>query len=349
MMGSMMPDPRRSLTAELAERLAWLALECVHREYPNKISHILSGYSDARSPRQLTPAFYGCYDWHSAVHNHWLLARVARMFPDMAFARVARESLQRSLTPENIQGEVDYLAGAERQSFERPYGLSWLLQLVQELDEWKDPAGQKLAADLLPLEQLAIDRLESWLPLLPHPVRTGEHNQTAFALGLMIDYARHKKSASFLEWLIERAHHLYYRDKDWPLNYEPSGEDFFSPGLAEADVIRRMLPPPAFGEWLSGFLPRGLGGMRPVISPDRSDPKFSHLDGLNLSRAWMLEGIASGLRSDDPRAVTLQKLADAHAEAGLAALAGNYYVGSHWLGTFAVYLLTRRGISLNDG
>lgn len=329
----------------LAARFVTVALECVHREYPNKISHVLNRDADALSPRRLTPAFYGCYDWHSAVHNHWLLARLARLFPDAMFAPAATQALAHSLTADNLHGEVAYLNGEGRQSFERPYGLAWLLQLAQELREWDAPATRVLAVNLRPLEQLAAQRLAEWLPKLSYPVRSGEHSQTAFALGLMMDYARARGDRIFLEMLFARARTFYLADRDGPLGYEPSGEDFVSPGLAEADVMRRVLEKQEFAEWLSGFLPKLPESFQPVVSPDPSDPKFSHLDGLNLSRAWMLEGIASALRDGDPRVAPLRASAQAHSAAGLAAISGEHYVGSHWLGTFAVYLLTRRGIT----
>lgn len=334
-----------NLDVTLAERVAAIALNCVHREYPNKINHVLSSNAEALPPRQLTPAFYGCYDWHSAVHNHWLLVRLTSLLPGASFAGTALAALRKSLTMNNIRSEVAYLKGEGRQSFERPYGLAWLLQLSQELHEWNDASAQELARHLRPLEQEAKQRFVDWLPRLPRPVRTGEHNQTAFALGLLIDYARARKDANFLDMLQERVEDFYLQDRNWPFAYEPSGEDFLSPGLAEADVVRRVLEAHAFAAWLTGFSTQSIFELQPVVSPDRSDPKFSHLDGLNLSRAWMLEGIAHGLPDGDSRRPDLLSLAESHATAGLAAIGGEHYVGSHWLGTFAVYLLTRRGIA----
>ncbi len=328
-----------------AARFATAALECLHREYPNKISHVLIRDADVDAPRRLTPAFYGCYDWHSAVHNHWLLARLARLFPETPFAPAAIHALRRSLSGENIHGEVVYLNGEGRQSFERPYGLAWLLQLAQELRQWDAPTARVLAGHLRPLEQLAAQRLADWLPKLPFPVRSGEHSQTAFALGLMIDYARAKNDRFFLEMLLARARAFYLADRNCPLQYEPSGEDFLSPGLAEADVMRRVLERAEFSEWFRNFVPKLPDEFQPVLSPDPSDPKFSHLDGLNLSRAWMLEGTASALPESDPQAAVLRSRAQAHSDTGLASVTGEHYVGAHWLGTFAVYLLTRRGIT----
>jgi hypothetical protein len=338
----------KTLDADSATRFATLALDCVHREYPNKISHVLSRDADALPPRKLTPAFYGCYDWHSAVHTHWLLARLARIFPTASFAASARKVLQQNLTADNIADETAYLSADGRISFERPYGLAWLLQLSLELHEWSKTDGwaHQLAANLRPLAAAAQDRLSTWLPRLAHPVRSGEHSQTAFALGLMIDYATGQNDRDFLELLRGRAVHFYGRDKNCPLAYEPSGEDFLSPCLAEADVMRRVLNSEQFSQWLSGFLPQlpndgRMDWLQPVKSPDPSDPKFSHLDGLNLSRAWMLKGIASALPPQDSRMPALLACASQHAEGGLRSVSGEHYVGSHWLGSFAVYLLTK--------
>jgi hypothetical protein len=322
----------------------------VHKEYPNKISHNLNSDADVAPPRELTPSFYGCYDWHSSVHGHWLLARLVRTFPDAPFAQPARDALARSLTPENIAREANYLRGEGRASFERPYGLAWLLQLCAELREWDDPGAHVLADNLQPLEQAALERLKAWLPKLSNPVRIGEHAQTAFSLGLMIDYARSRHDDAFEKLAIDAARKFYFADKACPMNYEPSGEDFLSPCLGEADVMRRVLSPNEFSKWLAEFLPqipkaKDSAWLPAVVSPDPTDPKLAHLDGLNLSRAWMLEGILSSLEPNDPRRAALVATAEAHQRAGLAAVTGAHYEGGHWLGSFAVYLATQRGIS----
>jgi hypothetical protein len=333
-----------------AARFANLALACVHREYPNKIGHSMNSDADVGPPRKLTPAFYGCYDWHSSVHGHWLLVRLAKSFPDAAFAPPAREALRQTLTPENIAQEAAYLRADGRASFERPYGLAWLLQLVAELREWDDPEAHAMAANLRPLEQAALERLRDWLPKLSHPVRIGEHSQTAFGMGLMLDYAHAVGDAKFADLLASKARQFYFGDRDCPLSYEPSGEDFLSPCLGEADLMRRVLPRDEFASWLGTFLPqissaKNGGWLQPVVSPDPSDPKLAHLDGLNLSRAWMLEGIAAGLPQGDKRRATIVSAAEAHERAGLAAVTGQHYEGGHWLGSFAVYLATKRGIT----
>jgi hypothetical protein len=332
-----------------AERFAKLALACVEKEYPNKISHVLNSDADVAPPRKLTPAFHGCYDWHSSVHGHWLLVRLLRTFPNASFAGPAREALRKSLTAENLKQEAAYLRAEGRASFERPYGLAWLLQLCAELREWDDNQAREMSANLRPLEDAAVERLKIWLPKLSHPVRIGEHDQTAFGLGLTLDYARSTKNDSFARVVEDSARKFFLTDKDCPLNYEPSGEDFLSPCLGEADVMRRVLSQTEFVKWLNDFMPQipttGNGDwLKPVVSPDPSDPKLAHLDGLNLSRAWMLEGILSALPRDDPRRAALKAAADAHRRAGLDAVTGAHYEGGHWLGSFAVYLTTQRGI-----
>jgi len=341
--------------ASASERFAKLALACVHKEYPNKISHVLNSDADVAPPRNLTPAFCGCYDWHSSVHGHWLLVRLLRTFPDASFAKPARDALKKSLTAENLKAEAAYLRGEGRASFERPYGLAWLLQLCAELREWDDPQAREMLGNLKPLEDAAVERFRTWLPKLSHPVRVGEHDQTAFALGLILDYARGKNDQALAGLAGDSARKFFLADKECPLAYEPSGEDFLSPCLGEADVMRRVLPQAEFAQWLSDFMPQipDISGgsdatkanwLPVVVSPDPSDPKLAHLDGLNLSRAWMLEGILSALPISDRRCPALALAVELHRRAGLASVTGAHYEGGHWLGSFAVYLTTRRGI-----
>ena len=364
-------DPASGLHSRFAE----LALACTGREYPNKIGHVLSSDADVKPPRQLTPAFFGCFDWHSAVHGHWLLARLLRTTPAAARAAWgdrALAALSRSLTPENLATEAAYLAAPGRSSFERPYGLAWLLQLAAELDEGARAGGPlaptmaRFSAALSPLTVAAVARLQTWLPKLPHPVRSGEHSQTAFALGLALDWARtpragspHEAAARALEALIvSRARAYFLTDEACPLSYEPSGEDFLSPCLAEADLLRRVLPPAEFSRWFERFLPlAAMSGTRPSGAPrlspavvlDPADGKLAHLDGLNLSRAFMLDGIAAALTpargAADPLVTAVRAHAAAHRTAGLRAVTGEHYEGGHWLGSFAVYLVTGRGVS----
>jgi Protein of unknown function (DUF2891) len=349
-----------TLEPAAAGRFAGLALKCLHQEYPNHMSLSLNSAADARPPHELTPAFYGCLDWHSDVHGHWLLVRLLKLYPQAPFASQARGELARSFTATNIAGELNYLSAAGRSSFERPYGLAWLLRLAQELHRSSDPDLQRWAATLEPLEKESAAHLASWLPKLHYPIRVGEHDQTAFSFGLTWDWAMSGSTAGtaalhqqMLSALKDAAQRFYLHDRNCPLGYEPSGEDFLSPCLAEADFMRRVLPPPAFASWLTGFLPQiprgpsqgGSAWLSPGVITDRADPKLAHLDGLNLSRAWMLEGIAHGLPANDPRIPALMASAAEHAAASLPAVTGEHYEGGHWLGTYAVYLTSRAGIS----
>lgn len=331
-----------------AERFAAMALDCVHREYPNKVAHVLAGPQDLGTPAQLTPAFYGCFDWHSAVHGHWLLARLARRFPDAPLAASARAALDTSVVPEAIATEVGYVGRDDRVGFERPYGLAWLLQLAAELRAWDDPQARRWARTLEPLERVAARRLAEWIPKLSHPIRSGEHSQTAFAFGLALDWARQRGDDERAELLVAQSRRLYGRDRDCALHLEPSGHDFLSPCLGAADLMRRVLPPRQFSTWLTVALPQvpadGSTAWLPLAAPtDRRDGKLVHLDGLNLSRAWMLDGIEQGLPAADPRRAALRQTARRHADAGLAAVSDEHYAGGHWLASFAVYLSTRRG------
>lgn len=336
------------LDAATAGRFAALALACVQKEYPNKIAHVLNSPADVKPPHELTPAFYGCFDWHSSVHGHWLLAKLVRVFPQEPFAAAAMTALKTDITPARIAGEVAYIEGPGRESFERPYGLAWLLQLAAELRDSQTPDATALSLTLTPLETAVVAQLKSWLPKLAYPIREGEHAQTAFAFGLILDYARGTDSE--LAGIVTRKiREFYLKDRDCPINYEPSGQDFLSPCIAEADVVRRVLPPAEFAAWLTKFLPRiptnGSGAwLRIGIVTDKTDGKLAHLDGLNLSRAWMLQGIAAGLPANDRRIPALLSAADIHAASGLAAVTGEHYAGGHWLGSFATYLVTRRGI-----
>ena len=255
----------------------------------------------------MTPAFYGCFDWHSAVHGHWMLARLARFFPNTPLAGQARAPLARSITADNIAAEVRYLEAPGRAAFRA----SLRTRLATAID--RRVAGFKitLAHVIEPLETAAAEKLKDWLPKLPYPDRSGQHANTAFALGLMIDWRSWRKFRV----------RFYNGDRNGPIAFEPSGEDFLSPCLAEADLMRRVCTPPEFAEWLTAFLP-DIPTLRPVSSPDPNDGKLAHFDGLNLSRAWMLFGIAKGLPDDDPRRLRLLLIADAHRDAGIAALIG---------------------------
>jgi hypothetical protein len=325
-----------------AARFARMALDCVHKEYPNKIAHSMNSDADLKPPHELTPAFYGCYDWHSSVHGHWLLVRLVRLFPQAPFAAEARKALAQSLTPANIAREVAYLNAEGRVAFERPYGLAWLMQLAAELKEWDNPQAKQWSATLAPLEKAAVARISEWLPKLDNPIRVGEHNNTAFSMSLMLDYARIVGNAEFGKLIEQRARRYYLQDRGCPVNYEPSGEDFLSPCLAEADLMRRVMPAGQFGIWFRVLI--GRLEFEPTTVVDPSDPKLYPLAGLNLSRAWMIEGILSVISASDGRGAAMADLAARLRKAGLASIKSEQYAGGHWLGTFAVYLVTGRGM-----
>jgi hypothetical protein len=347
-------QPASATSGLLPGRFAELALACVHKEYPNKIAHVLNGDPDVKPPRELTPAFYGCFDWHSSVHGHWLLARVARLHAQEPFAARARAALDKSLTDANIAAEVRYLTGAGRVSFERPYGLAWLLQLHAELHAWSaerptDADVRRWATTLEPLTRAVTTRVAEWLPKLTAPIRIGEHAQTAFSFGLMLDWARTTGQKELASLLVSRSRDFYLKDRACPMAYEPSGEDFLSPCVAEADLMRRVLPQAEFARWLGDFLPSlprdGRGDwLAPGVVTDPADPKLGHLYGLNLSRAWMLLGIAESLPASDPRRPALLAAARIHRRAGMEGVTETHYEGGHWLGTFATYLETGRGL-----
>jgi len=332
-----------------AGRFATLALTCLHQEYPNHVAMTLNSDADARPPHLLTPAFYGCLDWHSDVHGHWLLVRLLRLYPDAPFAQAARAEIAKSLTPDNIAAEVAFMTQPGRASFERPYGLGWLLKLAAELRQWDDPQAKEWSATLAPLEAEVAKRIKIWVPKLAYPIRIGEHAQTAFSFGQIWDWAEVSEDSEMKELLTNAAKRYYWTDKACPIQYEPNGEDFISPCLGEADFMRRVVDKKSYGEWLANFLPNipketGKDWLKPGIVTDRTDPKLAHLDGLNLSRAWMLQGIASGLEPGDKRVKVLEEMAEKHRNEALPNVTGEHYEGGHWLGTFAVYLESKGGL-----
>ena len=352
------PDPAdQSLAPRTAEQaFARIALNCINRQYPNKISHVLSSAADVAEPAKLTPLFYGCFDWHSAVHGHWLLTRLwgQGLVPEMDEEIAA--ALAANFTEEKIAGELAYFNGEDRKSFERPYGIAWFLQLTAELREIADGDGGKAEqakawlARLEPLEAVIVGNIKDWLPKLAYPIRLGTHNQSAFAFGLFLDWAAQSGDSEMASLVREKTMAFHRNDLDCPMAYEPSGEDFLSSCLMVADLMRRVMNESEYASWLSGFLPKiptdGSGDWLAVgIVNDPTDGKLVHLDGLNLSRAWALEGIASGLPADDPRRASLLASATLHGESGEKSVRTPHYAGGHWLASFATYWRTRRGIN----
>ncbi|MEM6772069.1 MAG: DUF2891 domain-containing protein, partial [Bacteroidota bacterium] len=329
------PMPAPELTLEQANNLAELPLACIQHEYPNKLGQTIGGQEDLGEPSALHPAFYGCFDWHSAVHGHWSLVALLRQFPDLARAADARRMLTENLSAANITAEVAYFNGKHNKSYERTYGWAWLLKLDEELRRWDDPLARELQANLAPLSALIVDRYLEFLPKLNYAIRTGEHPNTAFGLTFAFDYAIEAKHQSLQQAIETAARRFYATDANCPITWEPGGYDFLSPCLEEVDIMRRILPREEFLPWLSAFLP-GLdrpGYALPVGEvSDRTDGKLVHLDGLNFSRAWAL----SGLANDYPEVYGhLQSLANQHLDYSLPNLVGDSYEGGHWLGSFA--------------
>lgn len=336
------------LTDVQVEAFARLALKGIPKEYPNKPSNVMSGVESVQSPKEMHPAFFGCFDWHSSVHGHWMLVRLLKEYPDHKLNTEIREQLAQSLTAENIAGEVAYFEEKQNKSFERMYGWAWLLRLVLELEQWDDAQGNQWRDNLRPLENLIVQRTMDYLPLLSFPIRTGVHPDSGFALGQTLDYARGVGNGELEALIVKRAKDYYLADTEYPSRYEPSGQDFFSSGLNEADLMRRVLPEQEFQEWFDRFLPglkTGNGGnlLVPVEVSDVTDGKIVHLAGLDLSRAWCFQSIAQALPAGDPRRAWILDSANQHADMGFRYVFSGSYEGEHWLATFAIYLITQVG------
>ena len=335
------------LSREAASAFARMALSGIVREYPNKLDHVMNEGSDVKGPRELHPAFYGCFDWHSSVHSQWMLVRLLRLFSNLPEGPEIRAALGKHLTKDNLLAEAAYIQQPNRRSFERTYGWAWLLKLAEELAACDDAEGQEWSANIQPLEALFVERYIRFLPAQSYPIRTGTHPNTAFGMAFALDYARSADAPELKQVVVNRALDYYAGDEQCPASWEPAGNDFLSPCLVEADLMRRVLPADRFREWLGAFLPALSAGepqpaslFSPAHVSDRTDPQIVHLDGLNLSRAWCMRGIAAVLSPDDPARPVLESSAELHALASLPHITSGDYMGEHWLATFAVYMLT---------
>ncbi len=343
--------PGDALHEEDMLNFAMLALDGIPKEYPNKLSHVMVGPESVQSPRELHPVFYGCFDWHSSVHGHWMLVKLLKMGPDKVVAQDIRKLLNKQFTAEKLMQEAAYFNKFEHRNFERMYGWAWALRLAAELHTWDDPDAQRWAQHLGPLERRLVKLTKGYLPRLTYPIRIGEHTDTAFALGQILDYARTVDDGELIDLIESFCREKYLADTDYPGSYEPSGHDFFSQAWNEADLMRRVLAPEEFSQWLGRFLP-GLATedarikslLTPAIVSDPEDPKIVHLAGLNLSRAWTQNGALHALPENDPRRAVLQRSVAAHTKAGLDYVFSGHYEGEHWLATFAVYTLAEVGI-----
>jgi len=336
-----------ALTPALAARFAGLALHNIGRPYPHKLDHVLGGPGDVQAPRTLHPSFHGSYDWHSCVHMHWLLAHLLRRFPDLPQRSAIAATFDRNLAPAAIAGEVAYLDGPHHASFVRTYGWAWLLKLALEFAEGAsdDPDAARWSAALAPLARAFAERWLDFLPRTQFPIRHGNHPNSAFGLAFALDYARGTGATALEQAVVAKALAWYGADRDGAAAWEPSGADFLSPVLIEADLMRRVLDAPALARWLHGFLP-GLPRAEPaaLFAPvpvsDRGDPQIVHLDGLNLSRAWCFGAIARALPRGDARTAVLTAAAARHLEAGMAGLESDDFLGAHWLASFAALALS---------
>jgi len=327
------------LSENEAGKFVELALAGLDREFPNKPGHVFLSEADVKSPSAVTPVFYGHFDWHSSVHGHWTLVRLMRLFPKADWAPGVRGALAGRFSEAALKQEAEYLA--THKAFERMYGWAWALRLGIELRALEDDQGKSWAKWYEPVEAVIVANAKDYLPKLSWPVRCGFHPESSFPLGQMIDWARATGDEEFEALLVGKAKEFYGKDKAYPVRYEPSGNDFFSAGLNEADLMRRVLPKADFEKWFAGFFPGlDLGNLAtPVTVTDFSDGHLVHLVGLNLNRAWTMRGIASVL--DGAAKATLLQASRAHEKAGLGDTFSGHYEGDHWLGTFAVYLMTQ--------
>jgi len=333
------------LTEASASNFAQLTLKCVQKKYPNQPGLILNAPEDVVAPEKAHPSFYGCYDWHSSVHGHWMLARLFRLFPSLPEGAQIKKALNQNLSAKNLAIEAAYFVRPGAQAFERTYGWAWTLKLAEELHVSTSPDAKAWASNLKPLADTLAARYLDFLPKQVYPIRTGLHPNTAFGLAFALDYANIIGDAKLKDLLIARSNDYFGNDTDYPAKLEPSGSDFLSPTLAEADLMRRVLPADKFAAWFHAYLPALAKGeprnlLEIAIVSDRTDPQLGHLDGLNLSRAWSMRHIAAALPDNDPARWALEEAGYTHAVDALQHVATGHYEGEHWLGSFAVYLLT---------
>jgi Protein of unknown function (DUF2891) len=335
------PNGEKRLKLELndAQKVVKLPVECLDLEYPNKLNQVIGSDADLRSPKNLHPAFYGCFDWHSAVHGHWSLVRLLKEYPNLKEKDRIINGLKTHLSKENIQAEIAYFKDPLSQGFERMYGWAWLLKLADELETWNHPDAKMLSENLQPLADVIVNECITFLPKLHYPIRVGTHNNTAFAMSLIFDYAVTTKNNKLKNAIRKRALDYYENDKGCPLTWEPSGTDFLSPCFEEANLMRRVMPKDKYKIWLDAFLPelkKTSFKLAPAIVTDRTDGQLVHLDGLNFSRAWCLYGIAETLPEEYGH---LTKIGNQHINYSFKNLMGDSYEGGHWLASFALLAL----------
>lgn len=326
------------LTLAEANRLSSMPYECMQTEYPNKLNQTLNEASHIASPKVLHPSFYGCFDWHSSVHGHWSLVSLLKRYPDLNHAADIRKKLRTNISKENILKELEYFEWKGNSSYERTYGWAWLLKLSEELYTWDDDLGRELYKNLKPMSDMMAQGFIDFLPKLYYPIRLGTHNNTAFGLSMAYDYAETMKDDKLKSAIHEAVERYYSKDVGCPYTWEPSGFDFLSPCLEEADLVRKVYAKDKYRAWLKEFMPQLTDpsfSLEPGRVLDRADGKLVHLDGLNFSRAWCLYGIANTL----PEYEHLNRIADEHIAYSLPTIVDDNYSGTHWLGSFALYAL----------
>lgn len=328
-----------TLNTAQAQLILELPVSCIVQEYPNKLGQVIGSEEDLKTPKELRPIFYGCFDWHSSVHGYWSIVKILKDFPDLDVDNRIRNTLETHITKENVAAELAFFQDKNNLNFERTYGWAWLFILQKELLSWtEDVQAQKWAQNLSPLVEELVGKYEVYLPKLTFPIRTGTHDNTAFGLSLSLDYARSVGNTSFENLILVHAKRLYETDKSCPLVYEPSGHDFLSPCLEEALLMSKVYAKEDYIIWLQTFIPQIFDvdfDLTPAEVSDRNDGHLVHLDGLNFSRATCLNGIAKKLEN----ATYLENLAIKYLEHSLNNISNDHYMGSHWLGTFALYAL----------
>lgn len=330
-------QPRLEL--KKANYLSSFAASCITQEYPNKPGHVLGGDDGLLPPRVMHPAFYGCFDWHSAVHGHWTLVTLVSRFDALDGRDEIVSKLKQLLTKDNILREAAYFDDPNNRDFERPYGWAWLLKLDEALAETDDVWATKLHQNLQPLTRLISGKMQEFLLKLNHPIRVGEHTNVAFAMSLAYDWAV-KYDTGLAETIRKRASDYFLNDKGCPISWEPGGFDFISPCLQEAALMAKVLDKKTFRQWFNNFLPgfakNPAATLRPAESPDRTDGKMAHLDGLNFNRAWCLAELAKA--TGNPK---LLQLAQTHFDYSFSKMDSGEYAGAHWLASFATLALIK--------
>lgn len=330
------------LSLEQANRLASLPLKCMQNEYPNKTGQTLSSDNDLGSPKELHPAFYGCYDWHSSVHGHWTLVKLLKDFPNLENRDSILTKLTQNLSEKNIATEIDYFSRKHEYSYERTYGWAWLLKLQEELNSWQSKEGIELSKHLQPLTDIIVKRFEEFIPKLNYPLRVGTHTNTAFGMSFAYDYALASHDEGLKLCIVQNAKRLFQNDIKCPINWEPSGTDFLSPCLEEVSLMQRVLPNKEFLQWMNEFLPELAKkdfDLEVGKVSDRKDGHLVHLDGLNFSRAWVFYRLSKEYPDQYGH---LKNLGDIHLSLSLPAITDGSYEGEHWLASFALYALSER-------